>query len=187
MLPHQCSPVLSPSTLSSLDPSVLPIPGSHPLFTPMAILLPLLSGMQASPLGTSFLLKYLFFMYTGVWLACISVWRCQIPWDWSYRQLWAAMWLLGIEPGSSGGAALNHWAISSIPSYGICHLHNELFVHMYVFCLRSISLSLAICRKITMCFPHHNFINYLDICLIREIVPCFIFIFQKSLAIFTNF
>jgi len=38
-----------------------------------------------------------------VWLHYISsalVWGCQIPWHWSYRQLWAAMWVLEIEPRS---------------------------------------------------------------------------------------
>jgi hypothetical protein len=27
-----------------------------------------------------------------------------IPWNWSYRQLWATMWVLGVEPGSFGRA-----------------------------------------------------------------------------------
>jgi hypothetical protein len=40
------------------------------------------------------------------------------PWNWSYRWLWGAMWLLGIEPRFSGRAAsvLNCWAISPAPS-----------------------------------------------------------------------
>jgi hypothetical protein len=29
----------------------------------------------------------------------------QMPWNWSYRQVWAAMWMLGMEPKSSGRAA----------------------------------------------------------------------------------
>jgi len=39
------------------------------------------------------------------------------PWNWSYRWLWISMWVLGTEPGSSGGTAsvLIHWAISSAP------------------------------------------------------------------------
>lgn len=38
--------------------------------------------------------------------------------NWSYRQMWAAMWVLGIEPRSSEGAAnaLNHWDISPAPA-----------------------------------------------------------------------
>lgn len=44
-------------------------------------------------------------------LACMLVWRCRIPWDWSHRELWATVWALGIEPRSSGSVAgaLNHW------------------------------------------------------------------------------
>lgn len=36
-----------------------------------------------------------------------------MPWKKSYWQLWATMWLPGIEPGFSNksAAALNHWAI----------------------------------------------------------------------------
>ena len=37
-------------------------------------------------------------------LMCMSVWGCWVPWNWSYRQLWAAMWMLGIELRSSGRA-----------------------------------------------------------------------------------
>jgi hypothetical protein len=38
--------------------------------------------------------------------------RCWVTWDCSYRQFWAAMWVLGIKPGSSGrgASALNPWA-----------------------------------------------------------------------------
>jgi hypothetical protein len=62
-----------------------------------------------------------------------------IPWGWNHRQLWAAMWLLGIELRSSGRAAnaVNHWTISPAPKVRIlttihifsehahcCNLHN---------------------------------------------------------------
>ena len=42
--------------------------------------------------------------------------RCQIPWDCSYRQLLANIWVLGIEPRFSGRAtsALDCWAISLV-------------------------------------------------------------------------
>lgn len=57
-----------------------------------------------------FILKYFSFMCLGVCLhmhLCIT-WvpgpeEClfQIPWGWNYRQLWANLWVLGIEPESS--------------------------------------------------------------------------------------
>ena len=42
---------------------------------------------------------------------CLHIFLCEGV---SYRQLWAAMWMLRVEPRSSGRAAtaLNHWAIS---------------------------------------------------------------------------
>jgi hypothetical protein len=54
-------------------------------------------------------LVYFYFMCIGVLYVCVSVWRSQIPWNWSY------MWVRGVEPRSSGRAAsaLNVWAISS--------------------------------------------------------------------------
>lgn len=51
-------------------------------------------------------------MCIGILSACLSVCGYQIAWNggvgkggenaWSYRQWWAATWLLGIEPQSSG-------------------------------------------------------------------------------------
>jgi hypothetical protein len=43
----------------------------------------------------------------------------QISCNWSYRQVWAAMWLLGIEPKSSrkAGSALNIWDLSPVPDF----------------------------------------------------------------------
>jgi len=56
--------------------------------------------------------------------ACISAGGCQNPWDWSYRQLGAALWVLGIEPWSSGRttSAPNHQTISLSPGKGTRHL-----------------------------------------------------------------
>ena len=50
-------------------------------------------------------------------ISCASVWGHQILWNWSYRQLWVAMWVLGIEPGSFGrtDSATNHQVISPVP------------------------------------------------------------------------
>ena len=54
------------------------------------------------------------FLHIVFSIQCTLVWGCQIPWNWNYRQLWAAMWVLGIEPESFGRAvsALNGWIIS---------------------------------------------------------------------------
>ena len=50
-----------------------------------------------------FFFVFLFiFMYIGILPACKTVWGCQMSWNWSYRQLWAAMDMLGIEPRSFG-------------------------------------------------------------------------------------
>jgi hypothetical protein len=38
-------------------------------------------------------------MCIGVLLAQMSVWGCWVPWHWSYKQLYAVMWALEIEPG----------------------------------------------------------------------------------------
>jgi hypothetical protein len=53
-------------------------------------------------------------MYIGVLPTCTSVWGSQIPGNRSYRQLWAVVWMLGIELRSSGrvNSAFNCWAIS---------------------------------------------------------------------------
>lgn len=59
----------------------------------------------------------------------------QIPLDWSYRRLWAVLWVLVIVPGSFGRAsyALNHWAISSTPTHFL--LMKEILVHSTACCL----------------------------------------------------
>lgn len=44
------------------------------------------------------------FLYVHWCFACM--YDCvRIPWNWSYRQSWAAMWLLRIKPRSSGDQA----------------------------------------------------------------------------------
>ena len=54
----------------------------------------------------------------GILFARMPLWRSWISWNWSYRQLWAVMWMLGIEPRSFRRAvsALNLWAISPVPT-----------------------------------------------------------------------
>jgi hypothetical protein len=58
-------------------------------------------------------------MYICLCTMCIQwSWRSEegagSPWNWSYRWLWAAMWVLGIKPRTSARVAcvLNHWAFS---------------------------------------------------------------------------
>jgi hypothetical protein len=50
----------------------------------------------------------------------------QMPWNWSYRWLWAATWVLGTEPKSSAAVAseVNHWAIS--PALTSLHSYTQL-------------------------------------------------------------
>jgi hypothetical protein len=69
---------------------------------------------------------YIFsFMWMGILLASVfATFVCNangsyksynIPCNWSYRQLWVTIWVLGFEPGSSWRAAspLNCWVIST--------------------------------------------------------------------------
>lgn len=45
--------------------------------------------------------SYFYFIGIDVLPECLSVWGCQIPWSWPYRQLWTAMLVLRIEARSS--------------------------------------------------------------------------------------
>lgn len=65
---------------------------------------------------------------------------CQAPWNWSYRTLWAAMWMLGIKPEYSGRAAgtLNCQAVSPAPEMSSSlsavahgHLNSTYFHHTH--------------------------------------------------------
>lgn len=51
---------------------------------------------------------------------CLHVCLCGSVKSWSYRQLWAAMWVLRFEPGSSEKevSVPNLWAISPAPGAG---------------------------------------------------------------------
>lgn len=77
------------------------------------------------------------FMHTRVLPVCIMPVHCKcavamearrghwIPWNWSYWWLLAAMWVLGIEPWSSGRrvSLLNCWAILPVPSFCLFIIH----------------------------------------------------------------
>jgi hypothetical protein len=64
---------------------------------------------------------------------------CWIHWEWSYRCLGAAMWVLGTEPRSSEAAAsaFNHWPICAV----------ALIPEIYVWCF----LDVYICF-VLLCF-----------------------------------
>jgi hypothetical protein len=95
-------------------------------------------------------------------LHCMFVWECQIPWNWSYRQSQAAIWVLGIEPGSSGRAASEE---SPDPHFKYFKLHNTCRSNQKVHhpllktwtCFRGQSLSLGIymLTSSVLC-PHWN-------------------------------
>ena len=75
---------------------------------------------------------WIFKIYLCVWVFWLHAQICAPPeclmwWilcNWSYKQLWAAMWVLGIKPGSSEGApsALNWWASSTASLWIFYHL-----------------------------------------------------------------
>lgn len=73
---------------------------------------------------------YFHLMCVGVLPGCMSVWGCQIL----ELQLWAAMCVLGIEPGTSGTAvsALNCWAFSLVPPHQRHFVYFALYSHLLV-------------------------------------------------------
>jgi hypothetical protein len=65
---------------------------------------------------------YFYFTCIGVLPVWVSLWGPGIPWRHN-RQLWAAVWVLGIEHPSSGRAAsaLDSWAIPPAPLQQASH------------------------------------------------------------------
>lgn len=75
---------------------------------------------------------------------CMASWTCLVPAEngrghclpcnWSYRWLYANMWVLGTESKSStrGTNAFNHWAIFLAPSYT---LSDVFFIILYKVCM----------------------------------------------------
>lgn len=90
-----------------------------------------LSHMYTMYLGHIVLLLFICFcMYW--WFGCMKVYvshaclvplesrkQCQSPWFWSFKWLWATMWVCGIGLRSSRrvDSALNFWAISTAPKF----------------------------------------------------------------------
>ena len=96
------------------------------LYTCIASTLPSEPSLQSLEmiLGCLFACLFVYILYALVF--CLHVWRSQISWKGSYRQLWVDLWILGIEPRSSGrtASALNCWHLSS--SF-VC-----LFIYLFI-------------------------------------------------------
>lgn len=73
-------------------------------------------------------------MCIGVCLCVWSVWGCQNPCKRIYKQLWAIMWLLEIDPRSSGRAVsdLNHWVFSPALQWNDFLKHSVAVVFMFL-------------------------------------------------------
>lgn len=71
---------------------------------------------------TTFIFKFMCILLACTFLPLEARRGQWIPWDWSYRHLWAAKWILGLEPGSSErvAGALNDW---------VSHLSGSLIEH----------------------------------------------------------
>jgi hypothetical protein len=78
--------------------------------------------------NTEFPLLILFSLNNIYFILCASIFCLHVylvkvlsTWNWSYRQFWAAIWILGTEARFSGRTArvLNHWAILPAASF-IC-------------------------------------------------------------------
>lgn len=99
--------------------------------------------------------RYFVYTYDSILCACLVSMEVRrghwIPWDFNYRQVWAAMWLLGIEPGSSERVAsvLISWATS--PVLGVVFNIHIIFVKSFV-------TRLSINSKSFGSFSLHNFI-----------------------------
>lgn len=69
----------------------------------------------------------------------------------SFPWLWAALWVLGIEPPPR--AALNHWANASTPRFlGFFCWVCFFFLKSYIFYILSVYTSFILCLKLRVCF-----------------------------------
>lgn len=69
-----------------------------------------------------------------------------IPWNWNYRLLWAATWVLGIDPQASARAAYvpNHWTISPANT----HTTLKAFPHFYKYFANTDLLARSSCHRV---------------------------------------
>ena len=73
------------------------------------------------------------FFPTCMFVHCVCTQRDQ-QWNWRCRWLWATMWVLGIEPKSTGRAtsALSHWTILPVPRHDFLKVNHKLFCLMNI-------------------------------------------------------
>lgn len=104
--------------------------------------------------------KYMYvFACVFICAACmVSVRWSPVPWNWSYRQSLAALWVLMFKPRSYGRAArtLNCWAISR------AHLGNLLSFFFFFFHCRANSLDIPKNLTITDIRNKTITVNYVD-------------------------
>lgn len=88
---------------------------------------------------------WVFSIHVCLYSLCLETRRtCWIPGNWCYRELWAAMWVLGIEPWSSGRAnARECWVISPAPACILLLLEVSLWEQgLYYIALAVLELTL---------------------------------------------
>lgn len=81
--------------------------------------------------------------------ACRCPWRYQIPWSWSYRNIWAN-WYRCRDANSSlpqrATSALNHWTIS-LASQGLSYSVSATGLRVFTHCLTEFSHYCCLCTN----------------------------------------
>jgi hypothetical protein len=81
-------------------------------------------GVHPQPGGGGFVSPSAFFFFNDLFLVYVHwCFICVCPWNWGYGQWWAAMWVLGIESGSSGSTASAVNLSSSLSAFYILLVH----------------------------------------------------------------
>lgn len=80
--------------------------------------------VHPQPGGGGFVSPSAFFFFNDLFLVYVHwCFICVCPWNWGYGQWWAAMWVLGIESGSSGSTASALNLSSSLSAFYILLVH----------------------------------------------------------------
>ena len=74
---------------------------------------------------------FIYFMCILALPPCMFVWVLP-PWNCSYRQMWAAVWMLGIKPRSSEKATSAHYCWAIFPTPLACLLIHTLFFKLLI-------------------------------------------------------